>query len=78
MRHHFIVDLIDDKVSRPYKYGATAGVSDSSARHCDACLPATVHMEYFSNIVLTKSAERPHREVLAPERKFSETFATCR
>jgi hypothetical protein len=69
-----MVDLIDNKVSRPYNYGLArvvvrrsenTGESDSSARRPDACLPSTVHMSYFPDIVLTSLSERPQRDALA-------------
>jgi hypothetical protein len=72
--HHFIVDLIDNKVSRPYNYGLARVVvrrsentseSDSSAQRPDACLPSTVHMNYFLDIVLTSLTERQRRDSLA-------------
>jgi hypothetical protein len=50
------------------------GESNSSPRRSEGCLPAIVHMQNFSDIVLTKSAERPRREVLARKCKFSETL----
>jgi hypothetical protein len=69
-----MVGLIDNKVSRPYNYGlarvvvrrsGNTGESDSSVQRPDACLPSTVHMNYFLDIVLTSLTKRQQRDALA-------------
>jgi hypothetical protein len=44
----------------------------------DACLPATVHNKGFRRHRFANIDKVKCREVLAPEREFSETFTTYR
>jgi hypothetical protein len=82
-RHHSTCDLIDGEVPNPCNYCNSrkqlGKFPANQARDASQCarLPETVHMKIFPDIVLTRSTER-HLEMLARERRFSDTFATCR
>jgi hypothetical protein len=60
----------------PGKAGAESSAESNSRVASCPCLHPTVHMKDFPDIVLPTSADR-RRELLARERRFSDTFATC-
>src|ERR1700737_2482195 len=50
----------------------------SSTRCSCVCMHYTVHMIRFPDVALKRTGECLQPELLARERKFSETLATCR